>query len=247
MAARDRDYDLYAKVYPRRVPYARDFFAAAAKAAGLSKDGFVLDLACGTGELTVGLSPYCGAALGIDRSKEMLSRRSAVPANVRFVQADLHTANLRLSRPADLVTIGRALHYLRRDTLLPLLGSATKPSSAILICNSQVHSSTAWWRDYWELLNTYVKPLDFADYYGTKFFTGTPWLAAGRPLAHDVTRWNLDEVVAHTLSYPHYAEELKNHEAEFAEKVRVLLTPYCGADDRVEVRIFSDAILYRRN
>jgi SAM-dependent methyltransferase len=101
LGARDRDYDLYAKFYPRRVPYARGFFPAAAKAAALSRDSFVLDLACGTGELAVGLAPYCGAVLGIDRSKEMLSRRGAVPANVRFAQADLHTGKLRLSRPAD--------------------------------------------------------------------------------------------------------------------------------------------------
>jgi SAM-dependent methyltransferase len=243
----DRDYDLYARYYPWRVPYAPRFFPAVASSIGLTRNSVVLDLACGTGELAVGLAPYCRIAVGVDRSTQMLSTRGQRPRNVRFVQADLHAGKLRLSQPADLVTIGRALHYLKRDALLPLLLSVTNPLSAILICNSQIQRKTAWWGGYWSLLGSYVEPLSFPDYYGKAFFTGTGWSPVHQTKAIGVMRYTIEDMRVHTLSYPHYAEALKEHEHEFRERLEAVLTPYCGADGRLETRIFSDAWAYRRS
>jgi SAM-dependent methyltransferase len=244
--ARDRDYDLYAKFYLRRVAYAPRFFAVLAKRLGLSKESFALDLACGTGQVALGLAPYCGSVVAIDRSMNMLSMRRAAPENVRFVKADLHSPRLRISRPADLVTIGRALHYLKREAVLPLLAAATKPSASIVVCNTQFHADTPWAAKYMRLLDSYIERLKFEGYYGRHFFADTEWLRMERPGAVGLMRFSVPDLVQHTLSHPHYADVFLTRERELEERLRALLKPYFVAEDQVEAKILSDGVVYRR-
>jgi SAM-dependent methyltransferase len=243
---RDRDYDPFAKYYSRRVPYAPGFFRIAASSLRLSPDSFLLDFACGSGELAVGFAPYCGSVLGVDRAPKMLALRKAVPGNVRFLEADLHAGVPRIPRQADLVTIGRALHYLRRDSILPLLDAVTKPSAGVLICNTVIHSSTAWHAAYRQLIDSYVTPLQFPGYYGQRFFAESDWQPAETPAATGLARYDVRGLVAHALSFPHQADAILGRQREFAAKLRAVLKPHFVAEDVVETRILSDGLCYRR-
>jgi hypothetical protein len=153
---------------------------------------------------------------------------------------------LRIKRRADLVTIGRALHYLNRETLLPLLSAATKPSARILVCNTAIHSSTPWRARYDALLDGYIERLQFDGYYGGPFFAGSEWVPVRRLSAHGAMRFSVDDLVQHALSFPHYTDVLLAHEAEFRDRLRALLMPHFVAEDQVDASLFSDGVVYRR-
>src|SRR5258708_745588 len=87
----DADFSQAARFYAGRVPYLPHFFSVVAERVGLTKDSVVLDLGCGTAELSIGFSPYCASVLAIDRSPEMLSACRINPGNVSFLVADLNT------------------------------------------------------------------------------------------------------------------------------------------------------------
>jgi trans-aconitate 2-methyltransferase len=73
----------------------------------------VLDLGCGSGELTAWLHRELGAqsTLGIDRSPAMLARAAEHAApGLRFVAADI--ATFAAERPFDLVFSNAALHWV---------------------------------------------------------------------------------------------------------------------------------------
>jgi len=247
MSAPERDFGPVAKFYPERIPYAPGFFSALADLAGLTKESFVLDLACGTGELAAGLAPHCGTVLGIDRSGEMLSMRRSLPANVQLVEGDLNSGvPLLVPRHADLVTIGRALHYLKPETLLPFLGSATKKSASIVVCNSRIHRSTPWAEAYNGLIASYVERIKHPDFYGRHFFAGSGWSPAGQPRAVCTIQRSIKDVLFHTLSFPRYADGLLKHEQEFGDRLKDLLRPYCVSGDHVAVVVMSEGLEYRR-
>ncbi len=246
MSAPERDFGPVAKFYPERIPYAPGFFSALAKLARLSKESFVLDLGCGTGELAAGLAPYCGSALGIDRSGEMLSMRRSWPANVQLIEGDLNSGAPQVPHRADLVTIGRALHYLKPETLLPFLGSATKKAASIVVCNSRIHRSTPWAEDYNSLIASYVERIKHTDFYGRLFFADSGWLPGRQLRAACTINLSIKDVLFHTLSFPRYADALLKHEQEFSDKLKDLLRPYCMTGDHVAVAVMSEGIEYRR-
>src|SRR6185295_17311169 len=91
---------------------------------GLSLDGRrrLLDLGCGTGQLTIPLAPHVAEAVGMDPEPEMLteaakSARSAGITNVTWAQGN--SADL----PGDfgrflLVIMGRSFHWMDREQVL---------------------------------------------------------------------------------------------------------------------------------
>jgi len=115
-------FDEAAKNYAHRIPYIQPFFAEAAKQLALEKDMRLLDIACGSGEFFSGFSQYCGEVTAIDQSEKMLElARSKVPEKVSLVQFDLNQPfSLDIGR-FDVITIGRALRYLKREPLFELL------------------------------------------------------------------------------------------------------------------------------
>src|SRR5215471_18115096 len=118
MAKAEQAFDGAAAYYSARTPYLPVFFSHSARVLALSKQSFVLDLACGTGELAAGFAPHCDSVVAIDKSPNMLSAGGTRPDNVRFVEADLDGTVGPFPALADLVTIGRAIHLLRKLSII---------------------------------------------------------------------------------------------------------------------------------
>ena len=117
--------DLYDALLPAdaHVP----FYAGLARQQG----GAVLELACGTGQLTVPIAQLgLPATVGLDRSRAMLKvargRAAAAGAAVAFVQADMR--DFALGRAFDLIFVARnsLLHLLTTADLLAALTAARR-------------------------------------------------------------------------------------------------------------------------
>lgn len=124
-----------------RPGYPSELIEALARAAGLGPGSRVLDLACGTGLIAIPIAAYAGEVVALDREPEMLAElRAAAPRNVSVVESDADGVDESLGR-FDLVTIGRALHWLGGDSFLARLEPIT---SQVALLGDRISQSEAF-------------------------------------------------------------------------------------------------------
>ncbi|MFK4530233.1 SAM-dependent methyltransferase [Bradyrhizobium japonicum] len=122
-----------------RPPYPSEFFRSVANKLGLTKQSSLIDLGTGPGLLALGFGPYVGRVVGVDPEPEMIeaARRAAAGAgrNITLIEGKAETLAPDIGS-FDVVTIGRALHWMDRDLTLALLDRLVAHDGAIAICAS---------------------------------------------------------------------------------------------------------------
>jgi SAM-dependent methyltransferase len=129
-------YGSYRHGYPAA---AIDVLADAFK---LTARDLVVDLGCGTGQLTVPIARRVRAVVGIDPEPDMLrcarhAARGAGVSNVGWMLgADTDLPVLRClfgERSVAAVTIGQALHWMRHDELFRAAGPLVRPGGGVAV------------------------------------------------------------------------------------------------------------------
>jgi SAM-dependent methyltransferase len=139
-----------------RPPYPSEFFRSVAQKLGLSEQNSLIDLGTGPGLLALGFAPYVGRIVGVDPEPAMLdaARRAAASAGHALTLIEGKAEALtRDIGSFDVVTIGRALHWMDREPTLALLGRLVARDGAILICASfsAADGSNPWLDGYNEV------------------------------------------------------------------------------------------------
>src|SRR5712671_7367781 len=101
-----------------RTPYAPSFFREVAQGLALGKQHALIDLGTGPGLLALGFAPYVGHIVGVDPEPAMLdaARQAAARASCALDLIEGKAEDLAADiGPFDVVTIGRALHWMDRD------------------------------------------------------------------------------------------------------------------------------------
>ncbi|OAF02922.1 methylase [Bradyrhizobium centrolobii] len=132
-----------------RPPYPPEYFRSVAQKLALSKECALIDLGTGPGLLALGFAPYVGRIVGVDPEPEMLdaARRAAVRAGWDLALIESTAETLPPDIDAfDVVTIGRALHWMDRAPALALFERLVPHGGAIVVCAS---FSTADGRNPW--------------------------------------------------------------------------------------------------
>ncbi|MEO8551093.1 MAG: class I SAM-dependent methyltransferase [Kofleriaceae bacterium] len=127
--------------YQHRAPYPLETFEILAQLACVRPS--ILDLGCGTGDLTGGLSGFAASVDAIDLSPPMIAaaEKCALP-NVRWAVGAAETAPLE--GPYDLITAAESLHWMDWTRLFPRLTSVLAPDGVLaIVARSYVH--TEWW------------------------------------------------------------------------------------------------------
>ncbi|WP_069161265.1 class I SAM-dependent methyltransferase [Nocardia altamirensis] len=116
----------------------------------LDRTGRLLDLGCGTGQLTVPLAAHVGAAVGVDPEIEMLveaaiQAEAAHVANVAWVRGSSVDLPGRFGS-FRLVTMGRSFHWMDREQVLSALDGMVVEDGGIVIANDSclVRPQTPW-------------------------------------------------------------------------------------------------------
>jgi ubiquinone/menaquinone biosynthesis C-methylase UbiE len=128
--------ELYEKF---RQPYPPEFFRTVAEKLKLSKQHALIDLGTGPGLLAIGFAPYAGRVTAVDPEPAMLAaaRKSGLRAGQAIDWLEGRAEDLPDGiGPFDVVSIGRALHWMDREALGPLFARLVKPGGAIAICGS---------------------------------------------------------------------------------------------------------------
>ncbi|MGY4508573.1 class I SAM-dependent methyltransferase [Bradyrhizobium sp. USDA 3650] len=121
-----------------RPPYPSEFFRSVAEKLGLSTQSSLIDLGTGPGLLALGFAPYVGRIVGVDPEPAMLdaARRAAASAGHALTLIEGKVEMLSPDISFDIVTIGRALHWMDREPTLARLDRLVARGGAILICAS---------------------------------------------------------------------------------------------------------------
>ncbi len=110
----------------------------------------VLDLGCGPGFIANALAPQVEEVLGLDPSPNMIAaaRADAAP-NARFEIGSSEDLGA-VRAPVQLVTIGRAFHWMDRRRTLSDLDPLIAPGGAIALLNDQPVDvpMNRWWRAF---------------------------------------------------------------------------------------------------
>lgn len=112
-------------------------------------DKRVLDLGCGPGFIANAVAPHVAEVLGLDPSPNMIAAaRAAAAPNARFEVGSSEDLSA-VQAPVQLVTIGRAFHWMDRPQTLADLDPLIAPGGAIALLNDRPVDvpMNRWWRD----------------------------------------------------------------------------------------------------
>jgi len=151
----------YARYRPN---YPEAFLADLVARFHLDGSGRLLDLGCGTGQLTVPLAGHVATAVGMDPEPEMLAEaasraRMTDVTNVTWVQGgsgDL-PGELGCFR---LVTMGRSFHWMDREEVLAVLDGMVDAQGGVVIANDSclVRPTTAWQQAIENMQDRFLPP-----------------------------------------------------------------------------------------
>ena len=123
-----------------RPPYPPEFFRVVAERLELCPAHSLIDLGTGPGLLAVGFAPYVGRVVGVDPEPAMLGAARQAAARARIDLALIQSTAERLPPdlgPFDVVTIGRALHWMDRGLIGSVLERLVAPGGVILVCSAR--------------------------------------------------------------------------------------------------------------
>ncbi len=226
-----------------REPYPPSLFAEVARQLGLGGKERLLDVGCGPAPLAIGFAPYVAACVGVDPEPAMIAAAGEAAARAGVV---LTLVRSRLEDlpwtdpPVDVLTIGRALHWLDRPVALPLIDRLVAPQGAVVVCSAGPAPANPWAGEYRRVRR------DFAEDHDERRYRPDldAWFAGSRfARAHDVrvTERRLiavDDLVGRTLSLSTTSPEvLGPRRPAFEAALREALLPFAVGgqlDEEVE-------------
>jgi len=131
--------------YARYRPgYPQSFFDYLVETFRLDGTGTLLDLGCGTGQLALPLARRFSSVIALDPEPEMLEAGAALAAergvdNIRWVAGSDRDVSSGMG-PLRMVTIGRAFHWMDRETLLPTLYELLEDNAPLVLTAEETES-----------------------------------------------------------------------------------------------------------
>lgn len=121
----------------------------------------LLDLGCGPGWLGIAFRPFVGAVVAVDPEPTMLKAAydAAAEANVKIelIEGSSYDLGAHLGR-YDVVTIGRAFHWMDRVDTLRRLDALIEPDGALVLFNDVRPDvpENIWYKQYTALVDGYA-------------------------------------------------------------------------------------------
>lgn len=218
-----------------RLTYAPQLIAWLARDTG-TEGKRVLDLGCGPGFIANAIAPYAADVLGLDPSLNMIAAAQTHAApNARFAIGSSEDLSA-VATPVQLVTIGRAFHWMDRAQTLCDLDPLIAPGGAIALINDRtVKSPINCW---WDAVNAIAKSFAVLDDYN-QHRTSDDWVPHEGVLitssfndlraisVYQTHKWTFEQLRRNTLSRSATTEGLLGaRRAEMEAAMRDALAPF---------------------
>lgn len=235
-----------------REPYPPRFFSAAATQLELNAEGRMIDIASGPGQLAIGFRPYVGSATVLEPEPAMLAaakegaERSGVALS--FIPSRLEELGFDVG-PFDFATIGRALHWLNRETALPVLGRMIVEGGQIAICGSKASDAPVnqWHAEFRSVRSRYSEDphekrykIDYE-----QWFAGSRFRKSQSIEVRYEHRISIRHLIGRALSYSTTSPEvLGDRRTSYEADIAAALAPF-AEDSHVIEEIVAMATVFR--
>ena len=160
---------LYEKFRP---PYPAEFFRTVSLRLGLGSQHRLIDLGTGPGLLALGFAPYVGRVVGVDPEPAMIAAARAAAARASQDITLIESKAEALPRDIgqfDVVTVGRALHWMMPEPTAELLERLVSSGGVIVACasNSAPDGRNPWLAEFDRARRLWAGSAEGQRYHGT--------------------------------------------------------------------------------
>ncbi len=201
-----------AEYYARYRPgYPQGLVDTLAARAGLDGTQRVLDIGCGTGQITIPLARHAREVVAIDPVADMLTRgrqaaRAGRAGNITWVEGEASQIAALAAPGADLAVFAASFHWTDRPAVLAALDGVLAPGGAVIVINDVLGDSEQpdWVHAITRIRARYLGARRHA---GTAIYSHREVLASSAFCAVDTLTWSwsrqltVEEVTGLQLSY----------------------------------------------
>jgi SAM-dependent methyltransferase len=236
-----------------REPYPPAFFKKVAEQINLRGDESLLDVGCGPGMLAIGFAPLVGVCTGLDPEPAMIAAAecAAHEAGVSLSLIDGRIENFPATQTYDLITIGRAQHWLERIPTLAVLERILAPDSGrILICRTSTveTTETPWVKAYRKVRSAWVSGPAEKQYriVPGEWFAGSCFEAVGETSVAECHQVTIADLIGRALSRSNTSPEVVGEgRVRFESEIANALEPF-SRDGVLEEQIVARASIFSR-
>ncbi|HET7206086.1 MAG TPA: class I SAM-dependent methyltransferase [Terriglobales bacterium] len=235
-----------------REPYPPAFFDKIASELPLSGKERLLDVACGPGLLALGLAPFVSSCTGLDPEPAMLTEagNAAKRAGVHLKPIEGKLEEFTPPEASyDVITIGRALHWIDRDRSLPVFDRIVASGGHILVCRSVPSNApmNSWVDAYKRVRQAFSVELDDRRYEKNPadWFAGSRFRELRKILLTTKHQITVSDLIGRALSYSMTCPAvLGDRRQEFETALVETLGPL-SKNETIEEEILTQAVVFR--
>jgi SAM-dependent methyltransferase len=236
-----------------REPYPPKFFQKVAEEIGLRGDETLLDVGCGPAMLAIGFAPFVGSCTGLDPEPGMLAAARSATAEAGAVLSliDGRIEEYPAAQTYDVVTIGRAQHWLERTPTLAVLERILAPDSGrILICRaSSVETpETPWVKPYRKVRSAWASGQAEKHYriHPSEWFADSCFSAMGETSVTERSQVTIADLIGRALSRSNTSPEVvAGGQEKFEAEIAAALAPFVQ-DGVLKEQIVARASIFGR-
>jgi SAM-dependent methyltransferase len=234
-----------------REPYPPKFFQKVAEQIALLGDETLLDVGCGPGMLAIGFAPFVGSCTGLDPEPGMLAaaKDAAAEAEVAISLIESRIEEFPTAQTYDVITIGRAHHWLERAPTLGVLERILAPDSGrILICRASGVETpeTPWVKLYRKVRSAWASGPAEKHYriHPSEWFADSCFSALGEISATERRQVTIADLIGRALSRSNTSPEvIAGGQEKFEAEIAAALEPFVQ-DGVLEEQIVARASIF---
>ncbi|MEV6072070.1 class I SAM-dependent methyltransferase [Nocardia sp. NPDC052001] len=197
-----------------RPGYPQVFLDEVIRRANLDGTGRLLDLGCGTGQLTLELAAHVADAVGVDPEPEMLTEAARQAhargiSNVTWAHGSSSDLPGRLGR-FRLVTMGRSFHWMDRARVLTALDEMVEDNGILVIASDAflIRPITIWQRTIEDVQRRFLpngqdeRPIPTADLFvrHEQILANSPFPHVNRHVYDFPRPWTIEQIIGYLYS-----------------------------------------------
>src|SRR5450631_2381023 len=218
-----------------REPYPPKFFQKVAEQISLRGDESLLDVGCGPGMLAIGVAPFVGSCTGLDPEPGMIAaaRSAAAQAGVGLSLIEGRIEEFPTTQTYDVITIGRAHHWLERTPTLKVLERILAPGSGrILLCRASAVETpeTPWVKPYRKVRSAWASGRPEAKQHRvvpSEWFLDSCFSETGETSVNQLRQVTVADLIGRALSRSNTSPEVvAGGQEKFEAQIAAALEPF---------------------
>ncbi len=235
-----------------REPYPSAFFATVAGRIHLHGGEKLLDVGCGPGPLALGFAPFVRECVALDPEAVMVeaaltaSARAGLKLEVQLGRIE----DFKTDQTFDVLTIGRALHWLDRSATLEVFDRVVAERGRVLVCRASTIETSAspWSKPYEQVRDSWANAGDRERYRlkPQEWFSGSRFEEIDQVSVRQAQKVGVEGLIGRALSKSNTSPDtLGKRRSEFERELRAVLQPF-AQNGVVEEEILAHAVIFGR-